>query len=145
MNAPTGDSSVRASLDVVNDPKAIEHAEESLVAALERFAYPKASLFAVRLCLHEAMSNCFRHGHKDLPDSTPVHLSYTASRDSVVIDLRDQGPGFKPEDVPDPTLEENLERGSGRGLLLIRAYMAEARYNDRGNGIRMVYERPTED
>jgi serine/threonine-protein kinase RsbW len=44
--------------------------------------------------------------------------------------------------IPDPTLDENLERGSGRGLLLIRAYMASAEYNASGNALRMVYRRP---
>jgi serine/threonine-protein kinase RsbW len=44
--------------------------------------------------------------------------------------------------VPDPTLEENLERGSGRGLLLIRAYMSRVEYNDKGNRLSMTYTRP---
>jgi serine/threonine-protein kinase RsbW len=56
--------------------------------------------------------------------------------------VEDQGPGFNPDAVPDPTLEENLERGSGRGLLLIKAYMASASYNAKGNRLEMVYRRP---
>jgi serine/threonine-protein kinase RsbW len=44
--------------------------------------------------------------------------------------------------VPDPTLEENIERGSGRGLLLIKAYMSSATYNAKGNKLTMVYQRP---
>lgn len=133
---------VREVLSVSNDPAAIERAEERLLNTLDAFHYPKASLFAVRLCLHEAISNSFQHGHRSLPASTPVRLAFDATPGQVEISIEDQGPGFNPADVPDPTLDENLERGSGRGLLLIRAYMATAEYNDRGNSLRMVYKRP---
>jgi serine/threonine-protein kinase RsbW len=58
------------------------------------------------------------------------------------MQVRDQGPGFDPGAVPDPTTDENLERGSGRGLLLIRAYMSRAEYLEGGRMLRMVYQRP---
>ena len=58
------------------------------------------------------------------------------------IVIEDQGPGFKPEAVPDPTLDENLELPSGRGMILIKAYMTEVRYEGRGNRLRMLYRRP---
>ena len=54
----------------------------------------------------------------------------------------DKGPGFKPEAVPDPTLDENLTIPTGRGLLLMRAYMAKVEYVGRGNRVEMVYQRP---
>ncbi len=144
MSGSPADSTVRASLDVTNDPTEIEHAEDRVLHALTTLGYPRASLFAVRLCLHEAVSNGFRHGHRNLPPGTPVHLSFDASPTRIVIEVADQGPGFDPQNVPDPTTEENLERGSGRGLLLIRAYMSEATYNANGNMLRMVYRRPKE-
>ena len=71
----------------------------------------------------------------------PVSVWYQISDQRVVLAVEDQGPGFDPKAVPDPTLEENLERGSGRGLLLIRAYMASAEYNQKGNRLQMVFER----
>lgn len=144
MTAPSRapDSSDRASLAVANDPAAIEHAEDAVVAALARHHYPRASIFAVKLSLHEALSNSFRHGHAGLPAATPVRLSYAVRAQDVELTIEDQGPGFDPAGVPDPTLEENLERGSGRGLLLIRAYMALAEHNPKGNRLRMVYRRP---
>jgi len=142
MEAHPGHPQVHASLSVVNDAALIERVETSLVQGLEQFKYPKASVFAVRLAFHEALSNSFRHGHRSLPSSTPVNVEFHVTSRHVTIDIEDQGPGFDPASIPDPTAEENLERGSGRGLLLIRAYMAQVEYNPRGNRLRMVYDRP---
>lgn len=133
-----------ATLSVTNEPESIRSAEAQVVEAIERHHYSKASLFAIRLSLHEAVSNAFRHGHSTLPPLTPVRLTYLVRPDKVVLAVEDQGPGFDPKDVPDPTLDENLERGSGRGLLLIRSYMASAEYNRKGNRLEMVYTRPPE-
>lgn len=134
----------RAVLTVVNDPSAIERAEDRVVEALARFNYSRASVFAIRLSLHEAVSNGFRHGHRSLPSATPISVAFDASAEAIEITVEDQGPGFDPSSIPDPTLEENLERGSGRGLLLIRAYMSAAEYNTKGNKLRMVYRRPAD-
>ncbi|HEX2838749.1 MAG TPA: ATP-binding protein [Phycisphaerales bacterium] len=132
----------RGTLAVVNDPRAMDEAQNRVVHFLEQQSYPKASVFALRLAMHEALMNAFKHGHKGLPPTTPVYLTYEVTHDHVDLDVEDQGPGFTPEDVPDPTLEENLERGSGRGLLLIRAYMSRVEYNKQGNKLSMTYARP---
>jgi serine/threonine-protein kinase RsbW len=129
-------------LDVPNEPKAIDKAQAQVVDALEREGYPKASLFAVRLAMHEAITNAFVHGHRELGGDMPVHIEYRVGPAETEITIEDQGPGFDPAAIPDPTLDENLERGSGRGLLLIRAYMSVAEYNAKGNMLRMVYKRP---
>jgi anti-sigma regulatory factor (Ser/Thr protein kinase) len=52
--------------------------------------------------------------------------------------IRDQGPGFDPAQLPDPTDPENLERVSGRGLLLMRTFMDEVTFNKSGNQVTMV-------
>ncbi|MBV8077326.1 MAG: ATP-binding protein [Planctomycetaceae bacterium] len=56
--------------------------------------------------------------------------------------IRDEGPGFDPSLLPDPTAPANLERASGRGLLLIRALMDEVAFNAAGNQITMTKRRP---
>ncbi|MCL4211472.1 MAG: ATP-binding protein [Phycisphaerales bacterium] len=53
----------------------------------------------------------------------------------------DEGSGFVPDAVPDPTLDENIVIPSGRGLMLMRAYMSEVCYNDRGNRVYLRYNR----
>lgn len=129
----------KAVLQLVNTRADIERAEVALGLALEKFRYADAARFAVRLALEEALVNAFRHGHKNLPANTPVRFGYTVGPDEVVMDIEDKGPGFDPGKVKDPTLEENLEVPTGRGLLLMRAYMARVEYLGKGNRVRMVF------
>ncbi len=127
---------------VPNDPAAVERAQSQLVQAVETMGYPKAAVFAIRLAVQEACANAFNHGHKDLPPTATIEIAYQVSADEVRITVTDQGPGFDPASIPDPTLDENLEQPSGRGLLLMRAYMTSVEYSDKGNQLRMYYRRP---
>jgi serine/threonine-protein kinase RsbW len=132
---------VHTSVSLPFDREAIERAEKALLEAVAAFHYPEASRFALRLAFEEAVMNAFRHGHRGLPPATPVRLSWSVTRDRASIEVEDQGPGFDYAGVPDPTLDENLERPTGRGLMLMRAYMTDVRYNDRGNTVTMVFDR----
>ncbi|MBL9032198.1 MAG: ATP-binding protein [Phycisphaerae bacterium] len=114
----------------------------SVLDAMTRHGYPDASRFAVRLALEEALSNAFRHGHRGLPHDTPATVEFRVSDADVTLSIEDRGPGFRADAVPDPTLDENLELPSGRGLMLIRAYMASVHYNDKGNRVTMIYRKP---
>lgn len=124
-----------------NRREEIEQAETGLLAAMERCKYPEAAHFAIRLALEEAIVNAFRHGHKDKPGA-PVRLEYRVEQERIFLAVEDQGPGFNPDAVPDPTSDDRLEIPTGRGLLLMRAYMARVEYVGRGNRVEMDYERP---
>ena len=63
---------------------------------------------------------------------------YHVTPERFEIRITDEGPGFNPEDVPDPTAIENLERPCGRGLLLMRGFMTEVEYQGRGNVVSMA-------
>jgi hypothetical protein len=60
------------------------------------------------------------------------------TRTEATYVVRDEGPGFDPRNLPDPTDLANLDKPSGRGLMLIRTFMDEVRHNEKGNEIRMV-------
>jgi serine/threonine-protein kinase RsbW len=142
MSQPSARNTEHREIQIANRREQIEDAERALLDALKRFHYPESSSFAIRLALEECLVNAFRHGHKNLSPETPVRLTYDIDPDRMVIDIEDQGPGFDPSTVKDPTLDENLEIPTGRGLLLMRAYMASVEYLGRGNHVRMVYQRP---
>ncbi len=128
---------------ISNDPAAIAALRDRVVRVLDEEGFSDASAFAVRLAFEEAISNAFRHGHKGLPADEPVEVRLRVERDRAEIVVEDRGPGFDPRAIPDPTLEANLDKPSGRGLMLIRAYMTTVEHNERGNRVRMVFQSRT--
>ena len=114
--------------------------QEKLVALMEQFEYSMRDVFAMRLSLEEGITNAIRHGNKFSTDkSVIVRCDINSEKMRVVI--VDEGEGFDPEDVPDPTLEEFIERPCGRGLMLMRAYLNICEYSDGGRCLTMERER----
>jgi CheY-like chemotaxis protein/anti-sigma regulatory factor (Ser/Thr protein kinase) len=117
------------------------------------------------IALHEALVNAIDHGNLELSselrerDDTIYHrvaeerrqqrpycnrrvfVAVRATMSEVAYTIRDEGPGFDPSKLPDPTDPANLERVCGRGLLLIRTFMDEVRHNSTGNEITMIKRR----
>ena len=60
---------------------------------------------------------------------------------TLEVEITDEGTGFDPDAVPDPTLPENLAKSDGRGVFLIRRLMDEVRFNAKGNSICMILRR----
>ncbi|HBN76552.1 MAG TPA: ATP-binding protein, partial [Planctomycetaceae bacterium] len=67
------------------------------------------------------------------------------SSELVKVVIADEGEGFVPEDVPDPTDDENLERPCGRGIMLMRAFMDTIEYNEVGNVLTIEKKKSSED
>jgi serine/threonine-protein kinase RsbW len=99
-------------------------------------------MFAVRLAIEEAVVNAFRHGNLSDPKKV-VFFRATIDDARAEFEVEDQGPGFDPRLIPDPTDEDNLEIPSGRGVMLIKAYMTEVEYVKPGNKLRMALVKPT--
>ena len=118
-------------------------AQDALLAALEEREFDASCCFAVRLALEEALSNAFKHGNKNDP-SKVVRLHYSVDSDSIEIQVEDEGEGFDPDAVPDPTEQENLEIPSGRGIVLMKSFMSEIAYEPPGNRVRMTFRRSDE-
>ncbi len=131
-------------VSLINDRDQINAVQDLIVEQAEELGFPSATLFALRLAMEEAIVNAFHHGHRDLGPETPITVEYALSPERIRVAVEDQGPGFTPAAVPDPTLDENLENPGGRGLVLIRAYMSRVRHNDRGNRVEMELTVPEE-
>jgi len=121
---------------IPSDTAEARHVQEEIEKQLAAQATDQ-ELFAVRLALEEALVNAIKHGNQ-LDRSKKVAISYRFLPGRFEIRISDEGPGFDPADVPDPTAVENLERPCGRGLMLMRHYMTEVAYNDRGNSVVMA-------
>ena len=130
-------------LEVAPDPLVKRQTLDRLVSEVEAAGYPTAAVFAVRLAVEEALTNAMSHGHAEIPGA-PVAVSWGVTPRRVDVEVADRGPGFDPSEAPDPTLDENLDKPAGRGLMLMRAYMTDVRFNERGNAVSMTYFKATE-
>ncbi len=113
---------------------------EKIVDLADEAGYSKSSTYAIRLALVEGIANAFEHGHKSLGHDAPIRVEYSISERVVEVAIEDQGTGFVPAELPDPTLEENISNPRGRGVMLMRAYMTDVTFNQAGNRVKLRYE-----
>ncbi len=120
----------------------------------------------IGVALQEALTNAMHHGNlqigSDCRETSPseyhaliakrsleapyrdrcVHVTARLRRDEVAFTIRDEGEGFDPSTLPDPRETANLEKASGRGVLLMRSFMDDVRFEDRGRSVTLVKRRP---
>ena len=109
---------------------------DQLVEQLSLAGWSDHDVHGVHLAAEEALVNAIKHGNNEDPN-TSVHVVFEVSPNEIHIQITDQGEGFLLDDVPDPTLDENLNTPSGRGLMLMKAFMSVVRFNDKGNQVIM--------
>jgi serine/threonine-protein kinase RsbW len=135
---PQSDDPSLSAVEVViaSDPAEARRVQDAIEQLLESSTAHTHDVFSIKLALEEALVNAIKHGNQ-LDRNKKVHISYRLHADRFEIQITDEGPGFDPNDVPDPTAIENLERPCGRGLMLMRHYMTEVTYNESGNSVLM--------
>lgn len=117
--------------------------QERIVTRLEQLEFPARDVFGVRLSLEEALVNAIKHGNGMDPDKH-VRVLCHIDDELIRIEIEDEGPGFTPEEVPDPTAEENLERPCGRGIMLMKAFLTRVEYVPPGNLVILEKTRDAE-
>ena len=122
---------------IPSDTEAGHAIQERILQALESLEYPPRDVFGVRLALEEALVNAIKHGNAMDPDKQ-VRIACEVTQEQVRIEIEDEGPGFVPSDVADPTDDENLDCPGGRGIMLMRAFMNVIEYNALGNCVTLV-------
>jgi serine/threonine-protein kinase RsbW len=116
--------------------------QEAIENQLKHNQYEDKEIFGIKLALEEAIVNAIKHGNQ-MDNSKKVHVLFRVRPERFDIGITDEGPGYDPEDVPDPLADENLERPSGRGLFLMRHYMTEVTVHPPGNRLTMCKVRET--
>lgn len=125
-------------LELPSDPGVIENAVAYLVDRLRAYTFGGQRLnLNFRVGVAEALANAMIYGNGSDPDKR-VRVEVELSSHEVALQVYDEGVGFDPAKVPDPTLPENLDGTGGRGIFLIRELMDEVRYNEPGNCVRLV-------
>jgi serine/threonine-protein kinase RsbW len=122
---------------IPSDLAASREVHKLIMDRVEACRYDEQSTFAIRLALEEGLMNAIKHGNKLDPGKT-VYVEAKVSPKATEILIEDQGKGFDRTGVPDPCAEENLLKCSGRGILLMEAYMDKVEYSRGGRRVRMV-------
>lgn len=127
-------------IDLPSQLDKVDPAVKQIMIDIEAGGYPEAERFGIQLAIHEALINAVKHGNRLNPQKL-VNIRYQVSPEQITVDIEDQGTGFAPDDVPDPTELAHIDKPFGRGLLLMRAYMQTVEFNATGNAVHMVYQR----
>ena len=115
----------------------IRKASSKVLEALRAYSLNEDRMFDIRLCVEEAMRNAMVHGNHNDKHRT-VRVAYWIRENKLNIEVEDEGSGFDYKALPDPTAGDNLMKGSGRGVYLIKNLMDEIKFNECGNKIKMV-------
>jgi serine/threonine-protein kinase RsbW len=114
--------------------------QKQVLEAVQRHGFVGQEFFGIKLALEEALVNAIKHGNgRDTKKRVIVNARISDNR--FQISIEDQGPGFDRSSVPDPTSEENLEKCSGRGILLMESYMSKVAWDHGGRRVTLVKEK----
>ncbi len=124
--------------ELPTDLKQVNPFLDRVFGALEAHIQAKEQLFKIKLSLEEALTNAMRHGN-GLKASRKVKVSIIVEDGQVRLDVLDEGSGFNPMTVPDPTQSGYAENmPTGRGIYLMRQMMDSVEFYDGGRGVRMT-------
>jgi serine/threonine-protein kinase RsbW len=125
------------SLEIKSDPANLLYVEEFINEFTQNLNLTDDQQSNLLLAMTEATTNAIIHANKS-DASKKVQIKVDVSEDKLVISIKDEGKGFDPNKIPDPTQPENLMKDSGRGLYLMRIYMDELKYNLTPEGTETV-------
>jgi len=128
---------------IPSDPAEARRVQDDIEQALKACEFEERDIFSIKLALEEALVNAIKHGNQ-MDRTKTVRIAYRIQIDRFDVLITDEGKGFDPTDVPDPTAIENLERPCGRGLMLMRHYMTAVTFHGHGNAVQMCKVRVAE-
>lgn len=142
--------------------KVIGPADEAFVKKLEEAGWNSDEVKDLELGFHEALINAIAHGNLGIvkPEGSTetlaelaikkqklyainkkIYVNIDINKDRIYLKIRDEGKGFKLEEIPDPTLPKNLRKTKGRGLLFMETYFDSVEYIGNGNTVILAKER----
>lgn len=113
--------------------QAVDEATAAVSEFLSRAGVSEEVAFGIDMAVREAVANAVVHGNK-LDETKFVELSLRTLPEAVEICVHDQGSGFNPNDIPDPTQEANILKTSGRGVFFMRNFMDQVEWSVSANG-----------
>jgi serine/threonine-protein kinase RsbW len=117
----------RVSLTLDSTLETVNKVEQIAGEFATRAGFDEDTVPNIVMAVREAAVNAVIHGNNYSPEKR-ITASFETTADSLIVSIADQGPGLDPDSLPDPLAPENILRGSGRGIFLIRAFMDEVHF-----------------
>lgn len=127
----------RFEFKVPSNIKYIKEVWSKILSRISRLHMSDADIFDLRLSTEESIVNAIKYGNK-FKEDLPVEIEVVISNNCVQISIEDRGEGFDHVNLPDPTVNNNIGKASGRGLYLIMHLMDKVTFNEKGNRITMI-------
>ena len=141
LPAATRGLEAELALRLPSDVALIEEAVELVARHLEaQFVEPRTVRFNCRVALSEALANAIQYGNANDP-ARHVTVRVLFGPTAIEMEVADEGTGFNPGNLPDPTTPERVTSPDGRGIFLIQRLVDEVRFNEKGNAICMILRR----
>ena len=126
-----GDFSIPSEID------AIGPAVDKVIQLIGRAGCAQPRQTDVEIAVFEALANAVIHGNRQDAGKRVHILCQVQPGGQLSIVVKDEGPGFDPVKVPDPTTAENVESEHGRGILLMKTFMDEVQFEAGGSEVHM--------
>ena len=124
-------------LEIESNPNNLITVEEFVNYFAKDIGIPEERMNGLMLSVTEATTNAIKHANKS-DESKLVKINVNVKGRKVIISVKDEGIGFDPQKIPDPTEPENLLKDSGRGVYLMRFYMDDLKYNITPTGTETI-------
>jgi serine/threonine-protein kinase RsbW len=121
---------------IVGDLRIVENAIDETTASM---GISQDNYGKILVCTMKAVNNAILHGNHSIPEKiVDIELSFESN--TLQIKVTDEGQGFRPEKVPDPTRPENIEELNGRGIYLMSHLADFIEYSKKGNSVTMTFK-----
>jgi serine/threonine-protein kinase RsbW len=127
----------RISLTLASSLDSVNQVEQAAEEYASKAGFDEDTVPNIAMAVREAAINAVYHGNAYDP-AKHMTVSFETTAKSLIIRIADQGPGLDPDGVPDPLAPENILRGSGRGIFLIRAFMDEVNFRQMHPGTELT-------
>jgi serine/threonine-protein kinase RsbW len=124
-------------LQTLNYYEEIDRAIAVILSTMDAYGYLDDHIRKMKVVLSELLVNAILHGNKR-DFSKKVTIGHIVDKKTARISILDEGNGFDPSKVPDPTLPENLARDCGRGLYIAYHYVDQILFNEKGNRVTVI-------
>jgi serine/threonine-protein kinase RsbW len=126
-------------LKIESDLSKVNLVEREIDQATREAGISEDNYGKILVSVMEAVNNAIIHGNKSNPEKT-VLIEIEKNGNELKVIVSDEGEGFVPERIPDPTVYENIEEENGRGVFLMRKLADEIKFNRKGNSVTMKFK-----